>query len=124
MRTPCEGKTDYVPGRIQALQGRLATQTRPYGLPRCVVRETPKAAAQTGHGKVLYGLPCARCRAYYPADLAVCPVCNSTERVFPKLNPFGRRPAFVPGSKAVDVPQEEKPGNLATINQELLSNCA
>jgi hypothetical protein len=98
--TPRESKSDYAPWK------------------------TPRTAAQTGHGKVLYGLPCARCGAYYPADLAICPVCNSTERVFPKLNPLGRQPAFVPRSKAVDMPQEENLGNLATINRELLSNCA
>ncbi len=28
-----------------------------------------------------YGLPCANCRAYYTADLSVCPVCGSSERV-------------------------------------------
>jgi len=28
-----------------------------------------------------YGLPCAKCRTYYPADLKVCPVCKSSERV-------------------------------------------
>ena len=28
-----------------------------------------------------YGLPCANCGAYYPADLMVCPICGSSERV-------------------------------------------
>ncbi len=28
-----------------------------------------------------YGLPCARCRAYYPADIPACPICKSRERV-------------------------------------------
>ena len=31
--------------------------------------------------KVRYGLPCARCRTYYRADLLSCPVCQSTQRV-------------------------------------------
>jgi len=30
-----------------------------------------------------YGLPCAKCKTYYPADLAACPVCRETERVSP-----------------------------------------
>jgi hypothetical protein len=30
-----------------------------------------------------YGLPCAKCRTYYAADLAACPVCQSPERVSP-----------------------------------------
>ncbi|HKW16731.1 MAG TPA: hypothetical protein VJO35_04405 [Terriglobales bacterium] len=30
-----------------------------------------------------YGLPCANCKTYYPADLTTCPVCNSPQRVSP-----------------------------------------
>jgi len=30
--------------------------------------------------KVPYGLPCAKCRTYYSADLTVCPVGNCGER--------------------------------------------
>jgi hypothetical protein len=30
-----------------------------------------------------YGLPCAKCKTYYPADLTSCPICKSTERVSP-----------------------------------------
>jgi len=28
-----------------------------------------------------YGLPCAKCRLYYPADLDICPTCHHHERV-------------------------------------------
>lgn len=28
-----------------------------------------------------YGLPCAKCRTYYAADLTACPVCKSAQRV-------------------------------------------
>jgi hypothetical protein len=34
-----------------------------------------------------YGLPCANCRLYYPADLDVCPACNSDERVSARVVP-------------------------------------
>jgi hypothetical protein len=34
-----------------------------------------------------YGLPCAKCRTYYAADQAVCPVCKATERVSNALSP-------------------------------------
>ncbi|MGC2172855.1 MAG: hypothetical protein WA623_15840 [Candidatus Sulfotelmatobacter sp.] len=34
-----------------------------------------------------YGMPCANCRLYYPANLDVCPACNSRERVSPNLVP-------------------------------------
>ncbi len=38
----------------------------------------PQSAKSIG-----YGLPCSRCRAYYPADMTACPICRSTERVSP-----------------------------------------
>jgi len=31
-----------------------------------------------------YGLPCLRCHAYYPADMHVCPICKSPDRVSPR----------------------------------------
>ncbi len=37
-----------------------------------------------------YGLPCAKCHLYYPADLDVCPTCQHNERVSavaPKIPP-------------------------------------
>jgi hypothetical protein len=34
-----------------------------------------------------YGLPCAHCRLYYPADLDICPNCNGPERVPPVIAP-------------------------------------
>jgi len=30
-----------------------------------------------------YGMPCANCRAYYPADMPACPICQSKQRVSP-----------------------------------------
>jgi hypothetical protein len=30
-----------------------------------------------------YGMPCARCHAYYPADMHACPICKSPDRVSP-----------------------------------------
>lgn len=33
------------------------------------------------HRSIGYGLPCANCRAYYPADMHACPICKSQERV-------------------------------------------
>ncbi len=32
---------------------------------------------------VLLGLPCARCKAYYEAELKACPICRCLERVSP-----------------------------------------
>jgi hypothetical protein len=41
-------------------------------------------AAQKSSG---YGLPCAKCRLYYPANLDICPCCNHSERVSPSVVP-------------------------------------
>lgn len=39
------------------------------------------------HRSSAYGLPCARCRLYYAANLDVCPTCKSTERVSANVVP-------------------------------------
>ncbi|MGA8538790.1 MAG: hypothetical protein WB566_04785, partial [Terriglobales bacterium] len=43
----------------------------------------PGALIATEKQPVGYGLPCARCHAYYPADMHACPICKSLERVSP-----------------------------------------
>ena len=50
--------------------------------------EVPAAPEKKAIG---YGLPCSRCHAYYPADMHVCPICKSPDRVSPTA----------PGSAAV-----------------------
>jgi hypothetical protein len=55
-----------------------------------------------------YGLPCAKCRLYYPANLDVCPTCNCKERVSPEVV------ATVPKSQAA---AEPAPDN-AVVEQE------
>jgi len=59
-----------------------------------------------------YGLPCAKCRLYYPADLDICPTCHHHERVspvVPKLPPKVAQPAAdaVPDTTAVEQEREE-----------------
>ena len=52
---------------------------------RAMVAQAVQApAAETGVRSVGYGLPCAKCKAYYPADLKACPICRTTQRVSPK----------------------------------------
>ena len=50
-----------------------------------------------------YGLPCVKCKTYYAADLAMCPVCKTEERVSPMLalQPAPRLP-----ESALPVPDE------------------
>jgi hypothetical protein len=39
-----------------------------------------------------YGMPCAKCRLYYPANVDACPACNSKERVSPNMVPAIPKP--------------------------------
>ena len=50
------------------------------------ISQTRRAAAEPAAPRLRrsgYGLPCAKCRKYYPAELNSCPVCKSAERVSP-----------------------------------------
>ena len=39
-----------------------------------------------GPRRIGYGLPCVKCKTYYAADLSMCPVCKSEERVSPVVD--------------------------------------
>ncbi len=39
-----------------------------------------------GPRRIGYGLPCVKCKTYYAADLSMCPVCKSEERVSPLVD--------------------------------------
>ena len=68
-------------------------------------------AFEEAHKPVGYGLPCAKCHLYYPANLDACPTCQSTERVSPvvavrpNVSPAAVEPA--PDSDKVDQEREE-----------------
>ncbi len=44
---------------------------------------TAPAPVITPRRQAGYGLPCAKCKTYYSADLNACPVCQTSERVSP-----------------------------------------
>lgn len=54
-----------------------------------------------------YGLPCARCHAYYPADMHACPICKSPERVSP-TSPAGKPTASVTMQPATGLQLDEE----------------
>jgi len=104
-------------GEVEIVVNRTTRKSSPGFTPG----KTPRATLLAGHRKGLYGLPCARCGVYYAAELAMCPVCNSAERVFPKVKPAAW-PASAPRPKAVPLTQAGNLGGLGTINRELLAN--
>jgi hypothetical protein len=58
--------------------------------------ESSEAAPPSSPRRSGYGLPCAKCRTYYAADVAACPVCKCVERVSPAIT------GFVAASPAVE----------------------
>lgn len=48
------------------------------------VRTVPATQPMAPRRAAGYGLPCSKCRLYYPANLSACPICRTTERVSPK----------------------------------------
>ena len=56
-------------------------------------------------------MPCANCRAYYPADMQACPICKSQERVSPTATPP------VPGSPGT--PQADDATRLSEERERL-----
>ena len=74
-----------------------------------VRRKDPSSGAVKVSG---YGLPCAKCHLYFPADLEVCPTCKHSERVSPvvpkvqaKVAPPVSEP--VPDTTVVEQEREE-----------------
>jgi len=60
------------------------------------------AAPQLGPRRSGYGLPCAKCKTYYAADLSACPVCKSEERVSPTASAFVNEVADSPAAPLPD----------------------
>jgi hypothetical protein len=57
---------------------------RPEATPSAPAMATPPAPHSDLAPKVFgYGLPCAKCKTYFAANLTACPVCKNTERVSP-----------------------------------------
>jgi hypothetical protein len=66
-------------GLSAALSSAISTPERhPAPRPASEARSAPPE-----HKAIGYGMPCSHCRAYYPADVQVCPICKSPDRVSP-----------------------------------------
>lgn len=57
-----------------------------------------------GPRRIGYGLPCVKCKTYYAADLSMCPVCKTEERVSPIVTAVGS--ATILPESALPVPDE------------------
>jgi hypothetical protein len=75
---------------------------------RSNLRNAVRNDANAAHRSSGFGLPCANCRLYYPANLDACPACNSKERVSAKV---------VPAIPKVETAAEPAPDS-AVVEQE------
>jgi hypothetical protein len=72
------------------------------------LRNAVRHDAKAPHQSTGFGMPCSNCRLYYPANLDVCPACNSKERV---------SPSAVPSIPKAQAAAEPSPDN-AVVEQE------
>jgi hypothetical protein len=71
-------------------------------IPRAApVADSLLAGLQLGPRRAGYGLPCAKCRTYYAADLPVCPLCKTEERVLPVADMAPLASSPLPESTAI-----------------------
>jgi hypothetical protein len=90
-------------GSPAAAQAALAKENAA----RRITADAPETSRPVG-----YGLPCAKCHLYYPANLDVCPTCKHKERVSPIAPKFQARPVQsapepTPDSAALEREREE-----------------
>jgi hypothetical protein len=64
----------------------------------------PPQARQVG-----YGLPCAKCRRYFSADLDACPICNGRDRVSPVVAPARTPPGTQTPVEPILIPSSVPP---------------
>lgn len=89
-----------------------ASAAAPASAKQATGRGVPPSTADTEHKVVGYGLPCAKCHLYYPADLDQCPTCHHKERVSPtapKILPklAQEPPDPVPDNAVLEAEREE-----------------
>lgn len=97
------------------VQAALAKETgarRAEGASSTGTSSAGATAGETPRRAVGYGLPCAKCHLYYPADLDVCPTCKHNQRVSPvapKVTTGVSQAAIdpIPDSEVVEQEREE-----------------
>lgn len=69
-----------------------------------------------------YGMPCAKCRLYYPANLDTCPGCNSKERVSPSVIPaIPKSQAAADAVPDIAVVEQERQAFLKEFKSQLFA---
>ena len=102
-------RSQPIAGSKTAVQGALPQET---GIRRMEPSPALGVPAESIRKPSGYGLPCAKCRLYYPADLDRCPTCHAAERVSPivsSLTPKVAQPTadLTPDSAVLEQEREE-----------------
>lgn len=94
------------PGRTFDMETTAAKQAREKSVNPAALSTQPAPERHMPHGSapgipsekkaIGYGMPCSRCHAYYPADMHVCPICKSPDRVSPTAPVVHSMPSAVP----------------------------
>jgi len=92
--------------------GARATTSQGAGVRRADPPSAPGSPSDSPRKPSGYGLPCSKCRLYYPADLDICPTCHHNERVSPVVPRVPARvtqtvPDPIPDSAVVEQEREE-----------------
>lgn len=69
-----------------------------------------------------YGLPCAKCKTYYSADLKSCPVCKAAERVSPTEAAESVKVAPAEDMPDLDTLEAEREKFLREFKSQLLTS--
>src|SRR6266571_3603580 len=90
------------------VQAALSKESSARRLDSAAAAGVPANAPRKSSG---YGLPCAKCHLYYPADLDVCPTCKHNQRVsvvVPNLPPKVAQSSTEPVPDTTVVEQERE----------------
>jgi hypothetical protein len=69
-----------------------------------------------------FGMPCANCRLYYPANLDFCPTCNGKERVSPNVAPvIAKSQAVIEDVPDTAVVEQEREAFLKEFKSQLFA---
>ena len=79
-------------------------------------------APEIEHKAAGYGLPCAKCRAYYPADLDRCPICKSGERVSPAAGGQVPVAAAVASAESAPALEDERERFLRELKSQVFAS--
>jgi hypothetical protein len=85
---------------------------------RNAVRNQGEKVRQSSVG---YGLPCANCRLYYPANLDSCPACNSNDRISPNTVPAIPKPQAADEAVPENVLEQEREAFLKEFKSQLFA---